>query len=181
MGFDVRGSGAPPNNLSHDMAGKYFLQAINYVTQSDAAKQVYDVLNANENKFKIITNLAEDFAYYHAHGGGGYIAWDPLSALQITENGWQSPSVGLIHEMYHMYQEFILKDIYPNMPTRLISVGPGGGIKQPVSKEEIATVVFESKVCSQLAALGHDNETIRTSYFRNIGTRRVKGPTATGS
>jgi hypothetical protein len=180
MAFNVRGSGAPPNKLSHDQAGKYFAAAISYVTQSDTAKLVYDRLDALPNKILIECNLTDDDAYAHAYAGAGYIAWDPLSSLKVTDTGWQSPAVGLIHEMYHAYQEFVLKDIYPNIPQKLISGGPAGGGKQPVSKEEIATVIFETKVCQELAALGHTNETVRTTYFRCVGTERVKSPSATG-
>jgi hypothetical protein len=35
-------------------------------------------------------------------------------------------------------------------------------------------------VCQELAALGHTNETVRTTYFRCVGTERVKSPSATG-
>src|SRR4051794_19150054 len=171
MAFDVRGGGEKekPEHVSHEQAEKYFRAAISYVTKSAKAKHVYDELEKLPNKIQVnVFNCnGEDF-YAHAFSpGGGYIQWDPLNALQVTEGGWQSPAVALIHEMYHAYQEHILKDIYPNMPTRLVADAPGNP-KRPASKEEIATVDFEKNVCKQLAELGHANETARITYHRWI-------------
>lgn len=183
MTFVVKGGGGPKGgatHVSHDSAKEYFRQAIEYVTKSEAAKTVYDTLHRLGTEIPVEVIHDDNDFYAHAHAGGGFIHWDPLSALQVTESGWQSPAVGLIHEMYHAYQEFCLKDLYPNMPQKLISTGPGGGGKGPVSKEEVDTVVFEAKVCKQLGRLGHENETPRTTYFYVMGTIDVTSPTSTG-
>jgi len=184
MAFDVKGGGGPKDgasHVSHDDAKEYFRKAIEYVTQSEAAKNVYDKLQTLGTQIPVEVVHDDNDFYAHAYAGGGFVHWDPLSALKITEGGWQSPAVGLIHEMFHAYQEFCLKDIYPNMPQRLVSLGPGaGGGKDPVSKEEIATVEFEGNVCKQLGKLGHNNETARTTYHYAIGSIDVTGPTSTG-
>jgi hypothetical protein len=180
--YEVKGGGGPKGSaghVSHSSAADYFRQAIEYVTQSEAAKTVYDTLNRLPTKLPIEVVHDDNDFYAHAYAGGGFVHWDPLSALKVTESGWQSPAVGLIHEMYHAYQELVLKDIYPNLPQKLVSLGPGAG-KGAVSKEEVDTVVFEGKVCKQLGKLGHDNETARVTYAYAIGSANVTSPTSTG-
>ena len=175
--FGIKGQG---NHMSHVDAAKYFGAAVTYLKKSELAATVYNTLEHLPNYIPVLVwDCNGDDYFSHAHAGGGLINWDPLSAMQVTEGGWQSPAVALIHEMYHAYQEYVLKDIYPNMPQKLVSTGPGTG-KAAVSKEEVDTVVFEGKVCKQLAALGHANETVRASYYRYIGIRPVKSPSATG-
>jgi hypothetical protein len=166
--------------VSHEQAQRYFDTAIAYVTKSNQARIVYEAVNqlATEVKVYVWNCNGNDF-YAHAYAGGGYIQWDPLNALQVTQDGWQSPAVALIHETYHAYQEHVLKDIYANMPTRLVSAGAGQP-KQQVSKEELDCVVFESNVCKELHKSGHTNEAVRLTYLRSIGTQAVKSPTATG-
>ncbi|HEY7336714.1 MAG TPA: hypothetical protein VH639_17605 [Bryobacteraceae bacterium] len=184
MALEAKGGGGPKSSashVSHAKAADYFREAIEYVTKSQSAKTVYDALERLVTKIPVeVIHDNNDF-YSHAYAGGGYIHWDPLSALQVTEGGWQSPAVGLIHEMYHAYQEFVLKDIYPNMPQKMVSVGAGaGGGSVGVSKEEVATVVFEQNVCKELGKLGFTNETPRLTYARVTGTADVTSVTSTG-
>jgi len=184
MAFKVKGGGGPrggANHVSHSSAAEYFREAIAYVAKSEAAKTVYDTLEGLGTEIPIEVIHDDNDYYAHAYAGGGYVHWDPLSALKVTESGWQSPAVGLIHEIYHCYQELCLKTLYPSMPQKLVSLGPGnGGGKSNVSKEEIDTVVFESKVCQQLGKCGHKNETPRTTYFYVLGSVNVTSPTSTG-
>ncbi|WP_156678814.1 hypothetical protein [Sphingomonas profundi] len=183
MTIIVKGGGekGQPSHVSHEQAGKYYASAIAYLSKSPVAKHVYEALESLPNEIPVfVTNCDGEDYYAHAHAGGGFISWDPLSALEVVHGGWQSPAVALIHEMYHAYQEYVLKDIYPNMPKKLVSTGPGT-VKAEISKEEVDTVVFEAKVCKQLGMVGHGNETARASYFRCISARPVKSPTATGA
>ena len=183
MAFVIRGGGVKgqPDHMSHEKAGQYFLAAIKYVTKSEAAKQVYDTMDRLplEIPISVLHCNGEDF-YSHGYAGGGFIQWDPLNALEVVTGGWQSPAVALMHEMYHAYQEYVLKDIFPNVPKKLVSTGPGMA-KAEVSREEVDCVVFETKVCQQLAKLGHSNETVRVSYYRCIGGKPVKSPSSTGA
>jgi hypothetical protein len=184
MSFTVRGGGggkSDPFHMSHEQAAQHFAKAIAYVTKSAKAKEIYETLDRLPTEIPIyVLHCDGDDFYAHAHAGGGYIQWDPLNALEVTQGGWQSPAVALIHEMYHAYQEYVLKDIYPNMPKKLVSTGPGT-MKAEVSKEEVDCVVVESNVVQQLQQLGHGNETVRASYYRCIGGRPVKSPSATGA
>jgi len=183
MAFEVRGGGmkGAASHVSHEQAAKLFNDAIAYVTKSDKAMNVYETLNRLPDKIAVFTFIGAEDHYMPKLGGGPYIEWDPLSSLKVTSSGWQSPAVAVIHEMFHAYQDLILKDIFlvnGGFPEK--TVRGFAGNQELVPKCEIPTVAFEAQVCEQLARFGHTNETKRTSYIRCLDTVQVKSVTGTG-
>lgn len=184
MGFKIKGGGGPKTaatHISHDQAARLFREAIEYVTKSDIAANVYGAVDRLSQDVTVNVYGGAEDQYMPVQLGGPYIDWDPLSAMQVSVGGWQSPAVGVIHEIYHAYQDLVLKDIYTQNGAFVLRKARGfNGQEEMVPAAEIPTVAFEASVVEQLQKLGHRNETKRTSYIRNVGTQAVKSVTSTG-
>jgi hypothetical protein len=89
-------------NYRNDQDKKNYNESIDYLSQSDTFSEMYDKLEKTDEVFTVNFN-DENAMYFDSNTKN--IQYDPHSGLLIkSNNGIQSPSLGLAHEMGHAKQ-----------------------------------------------------------------------------
>ncbi|GAC1303187.1 MAG: hypothetical protein NVS2B3_09100 [Vulcanimicrobiaceae bacterium] len=77
---------------------KAFVAAERYLRGDSIMARTFDDLERGPNPIVVRGNRRDDD---HFEPTTRTVAWDPYSALRTTDGGWQSPALGLGHELVH--------------------------------------------------------------------------------